>query len=209
MNQWCFSRQALELHSPSRRYGISLSKDSQLCSQYCSYLRQLGSKLRLPHLTIVKATMFCHCFDARQSFAKNDWHTVATACIFLAGKVEDSLRFLKDVLNVAFGNEIQDHIVNQMVPSTINPLDMRERDEFCREKGRVFNDQKRKLIIAAERLVLKTMRFNLDVQLPYRTLVAALRRLSEEKITGFRLPEVTNVAWSLVEELLRTLLWLQ
>ncbi|KAL6138546.1 hypothetical protein ACLB2K_063827 [Fragaria x ananassa] len=113
MNQWCFSRQASELHSPSRRYGISLSIESQLCSQYCSYLRQLGSKLRLPHLTIVKATMFCHCFYPRQS-TKNDCHTVSTACIFLASKVEDSLRFRKDVVNVAFSNEIQDHIVNQM-----------------------------------------------------------------------------------------------
>nr|XP_011468688.1 PREDICTED: cyclin-T1-4-like [Fragaria vesca subsp. vesca] len=183
MNQWCFSRQALELHSPSRSYDLSEQRVTVVLT-YCSYLRQLGSKLRLHHLTIVKATMFCHRFFARQSFAKNDWYTVATACIFLAGKVEDSQRRLKDVVNVAFGNEIQHHIVNQMVRSTINPLDMRERDEFCREKGRVFKDQKRKLIIAAKRLVLKTMQFDLDVQLPYKTLIAALRRLSEEKITG-------------------------
>ncbi|PRQ43602.1 putative cyclin [Rosa chinensis] len=97
-----------------------------------------------------------------------------------------------------------------MVHSTISLHDMRERDEFCREQGRVFREQKKELIIAAERLVLRTIDFDLDVQLPYnKTLVAALKRLSKEKFTGFRLPELTKVAWCLVDEVLTTSLCLQ
>ncbi|XP_050379498.1 cyclin-T1-4-like [Argentina anserina] len=198
----------MELNSPSRRDGISLSKETQLCSQY-SYIRHLGSKLRLPHLAIVKALVFCHRFYARQSFAKNDWHAVATACVLLAIKVEESPRFLKDVVNEAYRHEIQDYVADQMLRSTINLHDMRERDEFFREKGRVTNDQKKELIIAAEGLVLRTMGFDLNVQLPYKTLVAALHRLREEKITGSGHPQFTKVACSLVEDLLRTSLCLR
>lgn len=207
---WYFSRQEIEFHSPSRRDGITLSAESKLRSQYCSHIQQIGSKLRVPHLTIATAIMLCHRFYARQSHAKNDWHTVATACVFLASKAEDTPRSLGDVVSAVYGQQIHDQIVSQMIKYRINPHDVREKDEFCGVRARLLTREKKELIIAAERVVLTTIGFDLEIQLPYKTLVAALKRLGNDKITGgFVLTELTNVAWSLVDGWLKTALCLQ
>ncbi|KAM5566887.1 cyclin-T1-4-like [Rosa sericea] len=201
-----FTRRELELNSPSRRDGITVGKESKLRSQYCSHIQQIGQKLRLPHLTIATAIMLCHRFYARQSHAKNCWHTVASSCILLASKVQDTPRSLSDVVSAVYCREIQDRITSLMMKYKINPHDMRERDEFCEKRVKILRREKKELILAAEMIVLKTIGFDLDVELPYKALVAALKRLStDDKITGL----LTEVAWSLVEEWLKTSLCLQ
>ncbi|XP_061990809.1 cyclin-T1-4-like [Rosa rugosa] len=201
-----FTRRELELNSPTRRDGITVGKESKLRSLYCSHIQQIGQKLRLPHLTIATAIMLCHRFYARQSHAKNCWHTVASSCILLASKVQDTPRSLSDVVSAVHCREIQDRITSLMMKYKINPHDMRERDEFCGKRVKILRREKKELILAAEMIVLKTIGFDLDVELPYQALVAALKRLTtDDKITGL----LTEVAWSLVEEWLKTSLCLQ
>lgn len=47
MRKWYFTRQEVEDHSPSRRDGISLKKESQLRDSYCSFLQAIGMKLKV------------------------------------------------------------------------------------------------------------------------------------------------------------------
>ena len=48
--------------------------------------------------------MFCHRFYALNSHTKaeNDWHQVSAACLFLAGKVEETPKALRDVVSMAY-----------------------------------------------------------------------------------------------------------
>jgi cyclin T len=45
--KWYFSRQEIEDFSPSRRDGIDVEKESQLRKLYCSFIKELGVKLKV------------------------------------------------------------------------------------------------------------------------------------------------------------------
>nr|GEZ35744.1 cyclin-T1-3-like isoform X8 [Tanacetum cinerariifolium] len=76
----------IEERSPSRSDGIDLKKETYLRKSYCTFLQDLGMRLKVPQVTIATAIIFCHRFFIRQSHAKNDKRTIATVCMFLAGK---------------------------------------------------------------------------------------------------------------------------
>uniref|UniRef100_A0A0D9XC48 Cyclin-like domain-containing protein n=1 Tax=Leersia perrieri TaxID=77586 RepID=A0A0D9XC48_9ORYZ len=99
---WYFSRKEIEENSLSRRDGIDLKKESYLRKSYCTFLQDLGMRLKVPQVTIATAIVFCHRFFLRQSHAKNDRRTIATVCMFLAGKVEETPRPLKDVILISY-----------------------------------------------------------------------------------------------------------
>ncbi|KAM2995022.1 hypothetical protein FF2_042033 [Malus domestica] len=185
MRKWYFTREEIEDHSPSRRDGISLKKESQLRNSYCSFLQAIGMKLKVSQTTIACAMVLCHRFYMRQSHAKNDWQTIATSSFFLACKVRETPRFLKDVVVVAF------EMVHSLDSSALESIKQRE----------VFNKQK-ELIVVGERLVLATIGFDLDIQLAYTSLVAALKSLNI-------LPDLAQVALNFVNDCLRTSLCLQ
>lgn len=100
--RWYFSRKEIEENSPSRRDGIDLKKEAYLRKSYCTFLQDLGMRLKVPQVTIATAIIFCHRFFLRQSHVKNDRRTIATVCMFLAGKVEETPRPLKDVILVSY-----------------------------------------------------------------------------------------------------------
>lgn len=56
-----------------------------------------------------------------------------------------------------------------------------------------FLNKQKELILVAERVLLSTIGFDLDIQLPYKILVAALKRLD-------LLPDLAKAAWSFVND---------
>ncbi|KAK6947244.1 Cyclin, N-terminal, partial [Dillenia turbinata] len=108
--RWYLSRKEIEEQSPSKQDGIDLKKETYLRKSYCTFLQDLGMRLKVvtnvstcrPQVTIATAIIFCHRFFLRQSHAKNDRRTIATVCMFLAGKVEETPRPLKDVILVSY-----------------------------------------------------------------------------------------------------------
>lgn len=46
-SRWYFSRKEIEENSPSRRDGIELKKEKNLRNSYCSFLQDLGMRLKL------------------------------------------------------------------------------------------------------------------------------------------------------------------
>ncbi|RYR62596.1 hypothetical protein Ahy_A04g020309 isoform F [Arachis hypogaea] len=102
LGRWYMSRKEIEENSPSRKDGVDLKKETYLRKSYCTFLQDLGMRLKVPQVTIATAIIFCHRFFLRQSHAKNDRRTIATVCMFLAGKVEETPRPLKDVILVSY-----------------------------------------------------------------------------------------------------------
>ncbi|KAL8171770.1 hypothetical protein V2J09_023574 [Rumex salicifolius] len=184
--RWYFSRKEIEENSPSRKDGIDLKKEAYLRKAYCTFLQDLGMKLKVPQVTIATAIIFCHRFYLRQSHSKNDRKTVATACMFLAGKVEETPRPLKDVILVSF------EIINKKDPAAAQKIKQKE----------VYEQQK-ELILLAERVVLATLGFDLNVQHPYKPLVEAIKKFKVAQNA------LAQVAWNFVNDGLRTSLCLQ
>ncbi|XP_024023805.1 cyclin-T1-3 [Morus notabilis] len=184
--RWYFSRKEIEENSPSRRDGVDLKKETYLRKSYCTFLQDLGMRLKVPQVTIATAIIFCHRFFLRQSHAKNDRRTIATVCMFLAGKVEETPRPLKDVILVSY------EIIHKKDPTAVQRIKQKE----------VYEQQK-ELILLGERVVLATLGFDLNVQHPYKPLVEAIKKFKVAQNA------LAQVAWNFVNDGLRTSLCLQ
>jgi len=185
-NSWYFSRKEIEENSLSRKDGIDLKKESHLRKTYCVFLQDLGMRLQVPQVTIATAIVFCHRFFLRQSHAKNDRRTIATVCMFLAGKVEETPRPLRDVILLSY------EIIHKKDPAAVQRIKQKE----------VYEQQK-ELILLGERVVLVTLGFDLNIHHPYKPLVEAIKKF---KIAQNALAQV---AWNFVNDGLRTSLCLQ
>jgi len=181
-----YTREAIERLSPSRRDGINFQKETILRFSYVSFLQNLGMRLQLPPTTVATAIVLCHRFFLRRSHASHDRFLIATACIFLVAKSEDTPRPLNSVLIVSY--EIcHKHDLASFHYSLPN-------DWFEQYKQRVLE---------AENLVLTTLDFELTVQHPYRPLLSVLNKI------GFAQTALVHVAWNLITEGLRSSLCLQ
>ncbi|KAL0534647.1 hypothetical protein IC582_028938 [Cucumis melo] len=184
--RWYMSRKEIEENSPSRRDGIDLKKETYLRKSYCTFLQDLGMRLKVPQVTIATAIIFCHRFFLRQSHAKNDRRTIATVCMFLAGKVEETPRPLKDVIIVSY------EIIHMKNPGAAQRIKQKE----------VYEQQK-ELILLGERVVLATLAFDLNIHHPYKPLVEAIKKFKVAQNA------LAQVAWNFVNDGLRTSLCLQ
>ncbi|XP_076893395.1 cyclin-T1-3-like [Bidens hawaiensis] len=183
-HKWYFSRKEIESCSPSRSDGIDHKQEEHLRKLYCSFLQELGMELKVPQLTIATAIMFCHWFYMRQSHAKNDWQTMATVCMFLACKAEETPRWLNELVVVAY------KLIHKGDPSASRRI-------------REIYDKQKELILIGERLLLHVLAFDMNIEHPYKPLIAALKRLD---ITH---KDLVKVAWNFVNDWLRTSLCLQ
>ncbi|KAG7019438.1 Cyclin-T1-5, partial [Cucurbita argyrosperma subsp. argyrosperma] len=184
--RWYMSRKEIEENSPSRRDGIDLKKETYLRKSYCTFLQDLGMRLKVPQVTIATAIIFCHRFFLRQSHAKNDRRIIATVCMFLAGKVEETPRPLKDVIIVSY------EIIHMKNPAAAQRIKQKE----------VYEQQK-ELILLGERVVLGTLAFDLNIHHPYKPLVEAIKKFKVAQNA------LAQVAWNFVNDGLRTSLCLQ
>ncbi|KAL0718707.1 hypothetical protein Bca4012_068030 [Brassica carinata] len=185
-NRWYFSREEIENNSPSRGDGIDSKEETRLRKSYCSFLRDLGSRFNLDQATIATAMVFCHRFFLRQSHAKNDRWTIAALCLFISAKIESTRLSLKTLIIAS--NEI-----------------LHEKVIAAEQKQEVF-EQYKELYLSGEKLVLTTLNFDLNVDLPYDILIKAMQKYILDESTQAEFP---SVAWKFVQDSLWTTLWLQ
>ncbi|KAJ1920870.1 hypothetical protein IWQ60_006910 [Tieghemiomyces parasiticus] len=105
------------------------------------------------------------------------------ACLFLASKLEEAPRKIRDVINVF------DYLIKRKRGQPVTPL-----EAF----SQTFYDFKNGLTVA-ELQLLKRLAFNVQVELPYALLVNYLRCL---QLSGH--PVVPQRAWNYLNDALRT-----
>ncbi|XP_059624980.1 cyclin-T1-5-like isoform X2 [Cornus florida] len=138
-----------------------------------------------------------HQFKERDLFAQIILHVlagfrheaesiIATVCMFLAGKVEETPRPLKDVIVVSY------EIIHKKDPAAAQRI--KQKDVY---------EQQKELILLGERLVLATLGFDLNVHHPYKPLVEAIKKFKVAQNA------LAQVAWNFVNDGLRTSLCLQ
>jgi len=173
----------------------------------CAFIQNTGMRLALPQLAIATAVVFFHRFYASATAVRpNDKFVAATACLFLAGKVEEIPKYLEVVLPEAY--------------ATHYPT--RKRLVVGTPEYKVL----RLSVLATERAVLSAIAFDLTVQHPYTNLLAIIKQLaplpSDAAAEGSdaavpasstaaqsERKQLAQAAWNFVNDSLRTTLCLQ
>ncbi|ANB13676.1 cyclin Pch1 [Sugiyamaella lignohabitans] len=146
-NVWIFSM-AQVAKSPSAKDGIPTKHEFIQRAKGVNFIIVTGTQLRLPPMTIYAAALFLHRFYLRHSLKKFHIYEVGAACLFLATKVEESNRRLKDVAIAC--TRVASKDMNKVV-------DEQSKDYW----------KWRDTIIYNEELALEALCFDLTLKSPY------------------------------------------
>mmetsp|Transcript_5365 Transcript_5365/g.7100 ORF Transcript_5365/g.7100 Transcript_5365/m.7100 type:complete len:264 (-) Transcript_5365:258-1049(-) len=166
-------------NSPSRQDGLSAAVTHEYSRSSCSFIGKIADRLKLRLISKSTALVFFHRFFARQSFASHDRWVVAMTCVFLASKVEEDIRKLKEVIvaghKVKTGKELDD-----------------KSDMYKRLVDKV---------LVCERILLHTLSFDVSVEHPHND---SLRYVKE--VGGGS--DLKQTAWNFLNDSLNTKLCL-
>jgi transcription initiation factor TFIIIB Brf1 subunit/transcription initiation factor TFIIB len=166
--------------TPSVEDGLPKQVEINQRRTTCAFMQDAGMKLRLPQLSIATGIVFFHKFYDRHSLKEYDRYAIATTCLFLAGKVEETPKKLKDVILVTY--------------------QIRHKEELKPQSQEFW--EIRDQILLFERIVLQTIAFDLTVEHPYKFLLTYVKTISGDR-------NLAQVAWNFVNDSLRTTLCLQ
>ncbi|KAJ1972781.1 hypothetical protein H4R35_004487, partial [Dimargaris xerosporica] len=172
------------VQSTSQRCGLSAKLEQQLLQHGCKLIQSAGIVLSLPQVAMASAQVLLWRFFHVCSLTEFSLRDVAMGCLFLASKVEESPRKIKDVINV-FDYVIKKQRQQQHQEGPIMPL-----EPF----SQMFYDLKNGVTIA-ELQILRHLSFNVQVQLPYGLLVNYLQCL---RLTTH--PRVPQMAWNYLND---------
>jgi len=180
--QWLFTEAELA-NTPSIQDGMTQAEEQDIRAKGVNFLVQVGIMLKLPQLTLSTAAVFFQRFLMRASLKKerngipklHHYQAAATA-LFLATKVEESCRKMKELI-VAFCR------VAQKNPNLI--IDEQSKDWW----------RWRDCILHNEDVLLETLCFDLTVESPHRQLFEMLKYHGVEHNKRLR-----NAAWSFVTD---------
>ncbi|KAI8331528.1 cyclin-like protein [Chlamydoabsidia padenii] len=97
-DQWLYSKDEL-LDTPSIADGITFEQEQMDRTKGCHYLLAVAARLNLPQLVVATATTFFHRFFMRHSMKRFHIYDMAATSLFVAAKVEENTRRIKDFVN--------------------------------------------------------------------------------------------------------------
>ncbi|GAB1729642.1 hypothetical protein NU195Hw_g869t1 [Hortaea werneckii] len=180
--QWIFTEAELD-NTPSVQDGMSVAEEREIRAKGVNFIVQVGIMLKLPQLTLSTAAVFFQRFLMRASLKKardtipklHQYQSAATA-LFLATKVEESCRKMKEMI-IAFCR------VAQKNPNMI--VDEQSKDYWRWRDCILFNED----------VLLETLCFDLTVESPHRQLFDMLKYYGVEHNKRLR-----NAAWAFVTD---------
>ena len=178
---------ALARPSPSRADGVAGGVERAYRAWACELIQDCGIRLRLRQAVMATAQSLLQRFYHRRSLAAHDAHVVAMAALFLAAKVEEQPRRMRDVLNVCYHAKLRRQ---------------RRRPRPVVLGGNLYAAWKGALI-RTERVLLKETGFAVHHVMaghPHKFLLYYVRTLGE----GGAADALAQAAWAYLNDALRT-----
>ncbi|CAF0722393.1 unnamed protein product [Adineta ricciae] len=142
--------------TPSNRDGIPAEEELALRQQAAVFIYELGTNLKVPHYCINTAVVYMHRFYMLNSFKRFTRQRVCAASLFLACKVEECPRTLRDVI------ENTGKVLRRKKPEELTP-------EII---GQYTDD-----IVLHENVLLSTLGFSLMVDHPHPIIIKTIQAL--------------------------------
>lgn len=188
-SQWIFTEAEL-LRTPSILDGLPPEKERENRAKGVNFILQAGIMLKLPQITLATASVFLHRFFMRHSMSNVPsrpgfhYYSMAATSLFLATKVEENCRKMKELVVACVR-------VAQKDPNKV----VDEQDsEFWRWKDNILHH---------EDLLLEAICFDLNLEPPYKALFELLVYFGAENNKRLR-----NAAWAFVNDSYSTMLCL-
>ncbi|XP_071439628.1 cyclin-K isoform X1 [Hetaerina americana] len=177
---WYYDKRDLKT-TPSILDGIDFETENRYRKEGARFIIDTGTKMDLGCNTMATGVVYFHRFYMFHSFRSFPRYVTACCCLFLAGKVEETPKKCKDIIKTA-------------------------RSLLTDQKFLQFGDDPKEEVMTLERILLQTIKFDLQVEHPYNYLLKYAKCLKGDKN---RLQKMVQMAWTFVNDSLCTTLCLQ
>ena len=180
-SQWLFTEDEL-LRTPSIIDGLAPEKERENRSKGVNFIVQVGIMLKLPQITLATASTFLHRFYMRYSMENlpgkpgHHYYSMAATSLFLATKVEENCRKMKDLVIACV------RVAQKDPYKTVDEQDK----EYWKWRDN---------ILLNEDLLLEAICFDLRLEPPYKTLYDLLLCFRAEENKRLR-----NAAWAFISD---------
>lgn len=181
-NDWLFPASELATSTPSVKEGMPYKVELIQRGKGVNFIVQVGSHLKLPQMTVNAASTFFHRFYVRHAMHKFHYYDMGATCLFLATKVEETNRRLRDVA-----------IACTKIASKNPKLVV---DEQSKDYWRW-----RDTILLNEDVLLEALCFDMSLESPYSLLLNYVEKLGVGHLTVLK-----KCAWAFVNDSCRTTL---
>ncbi|KAM6965277.1 cyclin-K [Aplochiton taeniatus] len=177
---WYWDKKDLA-HTPSQSEGMDPGTEARYRREGARFIFDVGTRLGLHYDTLATGIIYFHRFYMFHSFKQFPRYVTGGCCLFLAGKVEETPKKCKDIIKTA--------------RSLLNDV------QFAQ-----FGDDPKEEVMVLERILLQTIKFDLQVEHPYMFLLRYVKQLKGDKA---KVQKLLQMAWTFVNDSLCTMLSLQ
>lgn len=177
---WYYEKKELK-NSPSCKDGLDSSAEAKYRREGARFIIEAGTKLGLRYDTCATGVVYFHRFYMFHSFKEFPRYVTAACCLFLAGKVEETPKKCKDIIKIS--------------QAILTP-----------EQFSVFGNDAREEVMTLERILLQTIKFDLQVEHPYALLLKFAKGIKGDKE---KTQKLVQMAWTFINDSLCTTLSLQ
>ncbi|KAJ9582475.1 hypothetical protein L9F63_003168, partial [Diploptera punctata] len=177
---WYYEKKELR-NTPSIQDSIDYETECRYRKEGARFIIDTGTKMDLGYNTMATGVVYFHRFYMFHSFRSFPRYVTACCCLFLAGKVEETPKKCKDIIKTA-------------------------RSLLTDQKFATFGEDPKEEVMTLERILLQTIKFDLQVEHPYSYLLKYAKCLKGDKT---KLQKMVQMAWTFVNDSLCTTLSLQ
>eukprot|EP00035_Acanthoeca_spectabilis_P040389 m.69483 g.69483 ORF g.69483 m.69483 type:complete len:344 (+) comp9968_c0_seq2:505-1536(+) len=183
--------------TPSADEGVEATKEARYRRDGCRFIKDVAQKLNL-HMNVYNTgAVFYHRFYLKHSFKKYPRFYMAAACLFVAGKVEEQPKKLRDLLPCVY----------QLYPRKSQPTGP-NGESVVQPFGQKMMTEMKMQILANERALLQTLDFDLVLKHPPQYLFQFAKGLQLE--SGEKIPnQLVQLAYRYVSDSFQTLTCLE
>ena len=181
MPNWFYEKKDLR-NNPSVKSGVcDYETELRYRREGARFIQELGRALGLAHDAIATGSVYFHRFYMFHTFADFPRYVTAACALFLAGKAEETPKKLRDL--------------QKTVRSLTND-----------EQFATFGKDPREEILTLERVLLQTLKFDLQISHPYTSLIKFAKCLKGDSA---KLQKMVQMSWTFINDSLCTTLCLQ
>ncbi|KAB0802750.1 hypothetical protein PPYR_04936 [Photinus pyralis] len=177
---WYYDKRELR-NTPSALDNIDYETEMRYRKEGARFIMDTAFKMDLGCNTKATGAVYFHRFYMFHSFRQFPRYVTACCCLFLAGKVEETPKKCRDIINTA-------------------------RGLLSDAKFSTFGEDPKEEVMTLERILLQTIKFDLQVEHPYRYLLRYAKCLIGDES---KLEKMVQMAWTFVNDSLCTTLSLQ